>query len=368
METVFYPPHPGLTGGSSTALASPTWLYWIDPSCDEASNGNFEVYVFKARHWAQRAYERLTSKTDTDFARVFSILFKVPLNDTVRYPMSPLWQSLHGREPQSQWRTSAENVLGVLYNFAHCWKRTYERKEADVRVYLTNLAETRWVANGPREAIDPVNYLVVPETPAGLLEANTAVTICDARRLPIEGENPRRCVIELDPELWGPAAGEGGFLKLPGVVPSLLLGEDSQGDGVRAPLDPPRRVSAVAEDLIEIVLFHEFMHIYLLHDYADKDGTISGWHHCMRHKRGQAPVCAESLAMLGLWAALADMKPPGKPSGGFSLSREWCGTSEDLYDEDGRVYAYAEAKCGRDQEGIMSAIRGELIFYEDLTN
>lgn len=96
MKTVFYPPHPGIKARNPNTAASRTWLYWIDPSCDDISKGDFEACLFEAQHWAKRAYERLTSETDTDFARVFHILFKVPITDNFRYPMSELWQSMNG--------------------------------------------------------------------------------------------------------------------------------------------------------------------------------------------------------------------------------------------------------------------------------
>jgi hypothetical protein len=385
MKTVFYPPHLGIKAREPNATASPTWLYWIDPSCDEVSKGDFEACLFEARYWAKRAYERLTSETDTDFARIFHILFKVPITDDFRYPMSHLWQSVHGRHPQTQWRTSAEQVLGVLHNFAHCWRRTHDRQEADVRLYATDLAHSRWLPYGPDGAIDPVNHLVSTETPAEMAEDNTATAVCDGKWLPVEGENPRRTTIEMSPSLWiplerTPPEKAPGFLTLRGMDPSVLLGgHDANGvegadrvdDGVDKQVHAPRLLTSwkLAEDLIPCLLFHEFMHIYLLTDFANSDdGRTSGWRLCMLRERGEAPVCAESLAMLGLWAALADMRPADKPSGGFSLHRWWRETPGMPYDVDGRAIADDKTIYEPSLEYVLSAVRGEVIFYEDLTS
>ncbi|KAK3300752.1 uncharacterized protein B0H64DRAFT_314110 [Chaetomium fimeti] len=347
METVFCPPH--FTDPNNPG--SLTWLYWMDPSCDNASNGGVEAHLSEARHWAKRAYERLTSRTDTDFARVFNIIFKVPVADPVRYPTGPWSQSIRGPQLPDEWRTSAEHVLGVLYHFAHCWERTNERKKADVRIYATDLAQSRWLPIGTTDAFDPVNQLVYDETPASLHgddEHDMASAVCDLR-----------------PGLWTPATGK--FLTLRGLNPTLLLAQHN----------PPRRpttgsgdpiVRNLVVDLMACTIFHEFMHVYLLDDFAEDSGRSAGWGHCMLQKRGEAAVCAESLAVLGLFAALADMTPGGRPSGGFSLNRQWRGTSGGLYDADGSVEVPDETESDPDEKCVNSAVRGELIFYEDLTS
>ncbi|KAH6650362.1 hypothetical protein F5144DRAFT_523524 [Chaetomium tenue] len=347
MNTVFYPPHLGFKAGGQNATPSPTWCYFIDASCDDASKGDLEACLFEARHWAKRAYERLTSQTDTDFARVFQILFKAPITDTSRYPMSPLWEYAHRHQhPKDLWTTAAEHVLGVLHNFAHCWRRTYNRQAADVRIYATDLAHTRWVACGPF-CVDPVNGVYAEGLLHELLVPNTAATSCGGHVFPVEGENQRRSVMDISPDLWKPATGSTGFLTLRGLH------------------DPWK----LAEDLIPCTLFHEFMHVYLLDDFIeDERGCTASWGYCMRRKRSEAPVCAESLAMLGLWVALADMRPANRLSGGFSLPRGWREAPGTLYDGDGRATAEDDTTCLPEEEGVLSAIRGEVMFYEDLTS
>lgn len=55
------------------------------------------------------------------------------------------------------------------------------------------------------------------------------------------------------------------------------------------------------------------------------DGTTetSSWQAVMNCKKGDAHRNAESIALLGLWAALADSIPQGRNTGGFTLDRGW---------------------------------------------
>jgi hypothetical protein len=97
----------------------PPKLYWIDQFCDEAAGGNFEkIHVLEARRWAKRTYERLSSDTDTDFARIFNLIFKTPKTDATLYPRPKYWQQTHGNNID-EWRTSYQHVFHVLYDFAH---------------------------------------------------------------------------------------------------------------------------------------------------------------------------------------------------------------------------------------------------------
>lgn len=86
------------------------------------------------------------------------------------------------------------------------------------------------------------------------------------------------------------------------------------------------------------IIFHEMMHCryYGLHDAdanasASATGTCtavgSNWQSCMDVVRwGSGPSCvvlnAESYAMLGLMARLADIRPDDEETGGYTLSRE----------------------------------------------
>lgn len=261
----------------------------------------------------------------------------------------------------------------MLHNFAHCWKRTYNRQEAEVRIYATDLAYSRWLPHGPDEAFDPVNVLTVKNTPAELHEPKRAGTVCNGMWLRAEGENPRRVVMDFSPDLWLPDAAP-GLLTLRGMDPSVLLGGHGAGDGVDWLNDrahAPRCLTRwrLNQDLIPAALFHEFMHVYLLNDFAESgQSTTGGWEYCMLQKRGEAPICAEPLAMLSLWAALADMRPAGKPSGGFSLHRGWHEVPGAPYDVDGRATADDKTTYEPNLVDVLSAVQGELVFYEDLTS
>jgi hypothetical protein len=117
---------------------------------------------------------------------------------------------------------------------------------------------------------------------------------------------------------------------------------------------------------------------YLLDDHP-RDGATLGWAYCMRRKKGEACGCAESLALLGLWAALADMRPSsgnssGQGVGGFTVDRAWDkipGERDDLdlegfsddEEEDKGKGANRKWENGKGN----AALRGELKFYRDLT-
>lgn len=305
-------------------------LYWIDHSCDQATGGDFEAYILEARHWARRAAERLRSGSDTDFARVFNVVFKTPRTDRVPCSAPSFWQQVNGIQPEAEWKPSARHVLDVLRDFAHGWARTPDRRAADVRLYAGAAGLARWrrtrVGHG-RSArsfyYDPVNHVRLTGDWDNLV-AGQAFTSWMVRELGLDDddnplpppprrgqENPLRVTIDVCPGAWEPSAAGHGPASLARLSASSLLAGT-------------HKVGRLAESLIPRLLFHEFMHCrhYLLDDHR-RDRETSGWKYCMRRKKGEAATCAESMAMLGLWAGLADLRPRGQPRGGFTLDRKW---------------------------------------------
>lgn len=76
---------------------SNTKYYYIDNSANNharlATQGtrSFDDFVRSAQHWARRAVERLQDRNDTDFARVFNVIFKTPKSNRDPLPNSRRW-------------------------------------------------------------------------------------------------------------------------------------------------------------------------------------------------------------------------------------------------------------------------------------
>jgi hypothetical protein len=354
----------------------PPKLYWIDQFCDEAAGGNFEkIHVLEARRWAKRTYERLSSDTDTDFARIFNLIFKTPKTDATLYPRPKYWQQTHGNNID-EWRTSYQHVFHVLYDFAHNWARTDNRQEAVVRIYAGPRGLSRWQAfpaggdgNGHTH-FDPINCLVTTRSHRYNEDTIQAFVSKFSTPTPIDAHgHPLRCTIDIAPKVWAvPSPNQVknphdpiSVTSLSSLDPALLLPGNN-------PKNEPVTIGHLANNLVTRVLLHEFMHVhgYLLDDLhvypgREVNGT-SGWPFCMRRFKGEAAVCAEPVAMLGLWAALADMRPAGKAWGGFTVDRAW-DTIPGGRDDDGMVMKWNPSWVGAGR----SALKGELRFYEDIT-
>ncbi|KAK4150665.1 hypothetical protein C8A00DRAFT_36724 [Chaetomidium leptoderma] len=354
---------------ANTAL-QPAKRYWIDVSCDEAAGGDFEQYIHEARHWARRAFERLSSASDTDFARVFNVLFKTPKTDTTPCSKPSFWQQVNGIQPEDQWQPSIEHA------------RTDNREAADVRIYSSPAGLSRWKMMTPHDdtLYDPINHIHLTGDWTNLTSSQAFISWVLPQQHPnnnIPGsENPHRSTIDICPSAWHPSGSSGsggGILSLSQIDPALFTTTNITD------LESP-----TTGTLLPRLLFHEFMHTraYLLDDHPHDGGGTSGWGYCMRREKGEAAGCAESLALLGLWAALADLRPGpagGTTTGGFTVDRGWDlipGGWEDLDlggfsdDEEGEGEEEDEEgkKWDADWCGGNSAVRGELRFYGDLTN
>ncbi len=72
------------------------------------------MFIREARLWARRAGERLMDVYDTDFARVYNVIFMSPRSDGTPVSSPHLWQQIRGYDlDERRWRPSPERVHGV---------------------------------------------------------------------------------------------------------------------------------------------------------------------------------------------------------------------------------------------------------------
>lgn len=290
--------------------------YYIDPSCGE----NFEALFERAQSFAARALERLEDRDDKEFAKVFKLIFKTSIGDTEPMARSEEYEppgTFLKPEAELRPRPVVDHVRRELYSLAHRWTRTMARAGAEVRLHWDGTG--RYVEHRPEVFFDPVNFMV-RHCSRGFMEG--LFRDCEATvmlhhpvelRLIPEDQHPRRVVIDLTERArrkqipWAACAGAG----LNGL-----------------------HVDDFGHNLIEITLIHEMMHCsaYRLLDFCDENQGTSGWHLIAGLSKECSYLCAESIAMLCLAAALADLKPTDLPSGyRYTLSRN------------GKITAYQEA-------------------------
>ncbi|KAK4132090.1 hypothetical protein BT67DRAFT_484675 [Trichocladium antarcticum] len=331
--------------------------YWIDRSCNELGNGDVEAYITEARHWARRAYDRLRSRRDTDFARVFNVIFKTPKSDQVPYPKPSLWRLLNGTQPKAEWVATIHHVLHLLHDFSHNWSRTPHREMADVRLYF-NAGAKRWVSIADGRLYDPVNHVYNSSNWDDLTDSEAVTSfVLPCTPAPGRHENPQRVTIDLLPPDYSTP---GDRFSLAQIDPDAIATLGIHG---------------LTRAVLPRVLLHQFMRTraYLLDDFPGDDET-AGWEYCMRRRKGEAAGCAESIAMLGLWAGLADMRPAGKKRGGFTMDRAWDlipGGWDDehvLRDDEGEG-VIRDGGTGKWDVRLRGngPVHGEVRFYEDMT-
>lgn len=143
--------------------------YFIDASCDinarNATRGNksFDFFVRAAQAWARRAVERLQDNSDTDFARVFNVVFKTPKTNRTPLPRPHRWQTRFGYQDDRHWIPTIDQVIKVLSDFGNNWLRTNDRHQANLRFFSDN--RRRWLDGGrdpesqQDRCYDPVNHV-----------------------------------------------------------------------------------------------------------------------------------------------------------------------------------------------------------------
>lgn len=353
-------------------------LYYIHNSCPEG----FDLYVQEAMLMARRAYEKLSNPADTDFARVFNVIFKTPITDMDRFPAPYLFQLQNGFQSERHWRTTIQHVRSTLRDFGYSWRRTRNRGEADVRIYCDN--GRRFVqANGPsgRRWFDQENQLLLT---GDLREVSQGQAFTSYEKPPPSrnnrGENPHRVTIDICNEAW-----EGGRIGVPMSLSDLF---ESIQNGSASVLN----IADIGDTLMTRILFHEFMHCcaYGRDDAPDdNDGFTSGWEYCMRLSKSQACAGAESITFLALIATLSDRRPRGARYGGYTIDRGWDNIpghrdypdapdfDEDEMDSDDEEGRRRIRDANRKRAGNWkwarhyrgnTAMRGRLYYYENCTD
>lgn len=286
-----------------------TRYYYLDASIGDLED--FEALFKRAQSFAARALHRLTDHPlDPEFARVFEHIFKTPVMDVEPMMRSASFSPTDGQGRDHELRPVLAHVCRELYSFASDWGRTFHRTQADVRIHFDGAVRYVQHSGYPGELFDPVNHMFALrsiEEMEWLWHNAYAITSC--RRSLDPSFNPRREhsqrsvidfaeVMQYDQSTWG----KWTRLDLFGLS-----------------------VDFVAIDLLETILIHEMMHCdaYGLQDFCSDSGRTGGWDMIMGVTKQQSYVCAESIAMLCLAAALADLHPNDLPSGyRYTISRD----------------------------------------------
>lgn len=271
--------------------------YYIDSSC----GSDFQVLFKRAQSFAARALERLDDPADSKFAEVFELIFKTPITDARPLGRSPAFQPAPGqdREAELRPRSVLAHVRRELRSFASCWARTPARGEAEVRMHWDGMG--RYAKVLPAMFLDPVNYLVRNIGEDVMEDLFTHATATVTSELPVElrltpdNHHPRRVVIDFTKKAWETQ------ISWEAVEATNLAGLS---------------IDVVADDLLETTIIHEMMHChaYRLLDFPGDNRATSGWCYLTGLTREQSYICAESIAILCLVAALGDLKPDGLPS------------------------------------------------------
>lgn len=338
--------------------------YWIDGSCHGyfgIGAADFDVYVQEAMRLARLTVARLNSPTDTDFARVWNVIFKAPKEDQTKFPPSNDWYSTHRcqKDEEKDNKTALEHVKSYLEDFGHNWVRTSNRDEANVRIYSGPLSRFKVDPERPDEWVDSDNLVVLPSDWAvnGVLvppptygafmsdsyaDKNVAtMTICD---LSWEG------VMDQIPQTFDPTT-----FVISAEYKELCIMDIEQG-------------------FLPRVILHEFMH-YSQYACEDHDGEVgSGWEHAIELKRCHAYQEADAIATLGYMAGMADVLQVGKTTGGWTLDRRWDDIPATATLKSDEKPASADkwnpkyiglGMFGLPKENLV--VNGKLLFYDDIT-
>ncbi|ROW08352.1 hypothetical protein VMCG_03247 [Cytospora schulzeri] len=368
----------------TVSMSNPKY-YFIDLTANNraraATHGtrSFNDFVRAAQHWAKRAVERLQDRNDTDFARVFNIIFKTPINNGTTLPKSRRWQMRYRVQSDHEWRPTINHVVSVLSDFANNWTQTTNRQRSNVRFFSDDRQRFRRAPNGMY--YDLVNHVYYPDSEnwedldMGQAVGSSGIPGSVAelphinpqiRQMTLQ-ENPDRYVIDISANAWRSFTDWDQWL-------------GRQGDFANVDLE------RLIETSMTRLVLHEILHAppYLLDDALrdeDPSAATSGWGWTMKCKKGAAHRNAESLALLGLWAVLADTLPPGAAGGGFSLDRSWDripGSREDVGDD------FEEEELDADQRppwtqrwtlelpyppplNVNQAVAGVIVAYRDIT-
>ncbi|KAH7634520.1 hypothetical protein B0T09DRAFT_254488, partial [Sordaria sp. MPI-SDFR-AT-0083] len=326
--------------------------YYIDPSCNIKFDNEFESLVKEAMDYAQRAVNRLTLDSDTDFARVYETLFRVPKTNTQKFNWGKNFRTMNPHSAAVR-MTTYKHVVGVLRDLATNWRKTHNRWEADVwfqcdagarfnlvhpssSLKFTHLDHKNFVFNTLPFAEDFKGQAFTPHVLSAEGKNGVIRNLwgLDGIKGHFEVYNPDRVVIDLCKSTWE------AFGKLPDSIRAaknrlclahlkpLNPGEEAKDEAALGPVKE-FKVDDIVQWSILGIIFREMMHCryYGLHD-ANASGpiyTYLGWEAGCMDSTTLPPSYvhnAEIYAMLGVLARLADMRPAGEEAGGYTLSRE----------------------------------------------
>lgn len=293
METITQPCEYSLPSAKSgfhnltlNSVGTISRYYYIDASMDK----NFNEIFKRAQSWADLALKRLSDPNDAEFREVFQNIFKTSVMDNQPMPRSPGFApSLHA---DLQPLSVTSHVRRELHSLAYGWTRTDKREEAEVRIHKN--AMHRYVQIAPALFHDPVNAMAIIDINwnenLGWMWNKWHAFVIHGRQVDYPGyQNPQRNVIEFTENAqnhWG-----------------LLVGVDLYN----------QHINSVMKGLREHILIHELMHCeaYGLLDFYNERGQTSCWDLVAGLPKGQAYICAESIAILCLAAAVAALQPVG---------------------------------------------------------
>ncbi|KAH8785221.1 hypothetical protein F5883DRAFT_636174 [Diaporthe sp. PMI_573] len=267
---------------------------------DDSMGKDFDKIFKTAQFWASCALKRLDDASDSEFREIFRKIFKTSVSDMQPMPRSPRFQPWFSRVllegDQLQPLPVLAHVRRELLSFAYGWTRTSHRARAEVRIHWDG--KGRWVQEGPELFCDPINDMVLRDSEEEMNQSwsQSHASVVNTRQVyTTNDQHTRRNVIEFSERArkeqisWEACAGA----ELNGIP-----------------------VDWVASKLLETTLIHEMMHCeaYDLQDFYNDRGETAGWHLIMGLTKEESYICAESIAMLCLAAALADLEPVGLPS------------------------------------------------------
>lgn len=351
----------------------PQFSYYIDASCEakcrQVTGQSFETFFKRAQKFASHALARIQNPNDTDFARVYNVIMKAPKSDGERLGRARIWQARYrdGFQNPNEYEPTVKHVLRDLSLFANSFRVTSDRHAANIRFFSDD--RRRWQSvgfdgHGQELHYDTINHIIHAGNWSALKDGQAfRAGLLPDRRVP-DGENPCRWVIDVGDAFWRDVEDEMSFVR------------QRHSGLARTPIN-----DLIVSSLSRLIL-HEVMHappFYL--DDVPHQGETSTWEVVMASKKGDAHRNAESMALLGLWAFLADTRPPGHKRGGYSIDRNWDripGANQDIkndFDDDDLDEEERQAGVifgGQSSQKWMSskhnyAVQGVMVPYVDLT-
>ena len=311
------------------------------------------------------------------------MIFKARKNDRTPLPRPHRWQNRFGYQNDRDWVTTFDHVVNVLFDFGNNWRRTDNREEATLRFFSDN--RRRWLDGGPdpvsqqERRYDPINHVWYMGDVAALDygQAVGSDGIPGSGQFPhfhpnarqhTRRENPRRYVIDISNNAWNgfhdwdQVLGSRGARFNNVTINDIISGSMTRlyvqnSCGLQSlkcshPITTPTAAVFIGscyhthqliskqwrsfENYVQFPLTWGTLGYstksctapppYYLDDiplqFPNGTSETSSWEAVMSCKKGDAHRNAESIALLGLWAALADTLRQGRSSGG-SVDRAW---------------------------------------------